>query len=264
MEGFILKKMLSRFFFPLPICLEVLLVGLFLLWFTKRQKGGKIMVTVGTALLLLFSYDLFSVVFLKDLERNYQPFSPAKTNVLQAQSPAAPVKWVVVLGGGHAADPDIPLSSQLDHSTMVRLVEGVLLHRKNPGSKLIVSGGRVDGKISDAEVMSNVAEAMGVPRQDIILENQSWDTEDEARLLKPMVQNDVFILVTSASHMLRSMRLFESYEMHPLPAPTDYLVRDADGFFPELAFPEPRALTKATRVVYEYLGLAWLKLKGVI
>ncbi len=264
MDGFILKKILSRFFFPLPFCLEVLLVGLFLLWFTKKQKGGKIVVTVGTVLLLLLSYDQFSAVFLRGLERSYQPFNPAKTNVLQAQPPDAPVKWVVVLGGGHAVDPYIPSSSQLDHATMVRLVEGVLLYRKNPGSKLIVSGGRVDASISDAEVMANVAEAMGVPHQDIILENQSRDTEDEARVLKPMVQNNVFILVTSASHMLRSMRLFESHEMHPIPAPTDFLVRDAEAFNPDLLFPAPSALTKATRAVYEYLGLAWLKLKGVI
>jgi uncharacterized SAM-binding protein YcdF (DUF218 family) len=264
MHGFMLKKILSRFFFPLPLCLEILAVGLVLLWFTKKQKGGKIVVTVGAVLLFLLSYDGFSGGLLRGLERTYQPFSPARTGELQVQSLIVPVKWVVVLGGGHAADPNIPLSSQLDHTTMVRLVEGVLLHRKNPGSKLIVSGGRVDGLVSDAEVMANVAEAMGVPHQDIILENQSWDTEDEARLLKPLVQNDVFILVTSASHMLRSMKLFESHEMHPLPAPTDFLVRETDAFILDLYFPTPCALTKATRFVYEYLGLAWLKLKGVI
>ena len=264
MDGFILKKLVSRLFFPLPLCLEILAVGLFLLWFTKKQKGGRIVVTVGAVLLFLFSYDEFSGGLLRGLERTYQPFSPAKASELQVRSPVVPVKWVVVLGGGHAADPDIPLSSQLDPTTMVRLVEGVLLHRKNPGSKLIVSGGRVDGSISDAEVMSNVAQALGVPHHDIVVEDQSWDTEDEARLLKPLVQKDDFILVTSASHMFRSMRLFESFGMHPLPAPTDFLVRDTDASIQDLLFPTPSALAKATRAFYEYLGLVWLKLKGVI
>jgi uncharacterized SAM-binding protein YcdF (DUF218 family) len=264
MDAFMLKKIVSRLLFPLPICLELLLAGLFLLWFTKKHKTGRIVVTVGTALLLLLSYDRFSGDLLRGLERSYRPFSLATTDELQVRSRETAVKWIVVLGGGHTADPNIPLSSQLDHSSMVRLVEGVLLHRDNPGSKLIVSGGRVDSSLSDAEVMSNVAEAMGVSHQDIILEDQSRDTEDEARLLKPLVQNDAFILVTSASHMLRSMRLFESYGMHPHPAPTDYLVQDTDTFSPDSVFPEPGALAKATRAVYEYLGLAWLKLRGVI
>ena len=264
MDAFILKKIVSRLFFPLPLCLEILLVGLFLLWFTKKQKSGRIVITVGTVLLLLLSYDRVSDDFLRGLERSYRPFSLATTDKLQARSHETPVKWIVVLGGGHSADPNIPLSSQLDHSTMVRMVEGVLLYRQNPGSKLIVSGGLVDSSVSDAEVMSNVALAMGVSHQDIILEDQSRDTEDEAQLLRPVVQNDTFILVTSASHMFRSMRLFESYGMHPLPAPTDYLVRDTDTFNPDSAFPEPGALAKATRAVYEYLGLAWLKLRGVI
>ena len=264
MDGLILKKMVSRLFFPLPLCLEILLVGLLLLWFTKKQKSGRIIITVGTILLLLLSYDRFSGDLLRGLERSYRPYSLATTGELQVRSHETPVKWIVVLGGGHTADPEIPLSSQLDHSTMVRLVEGVLLYGQNPGSKLIVSGGRVDSSVSDAEVMSNVAIAMGVSQQDIILEDQSRDTEDEARFLKSLIQKEPFILVTSASHMLRSMRLFESCGMHPLPAPTDYLVRDTDAFTPDSVFPEPGALAKATRVVYEYLGLAWLKLRGVI
>jgi uncharacterized SAM-binding protein YcdF (DUF218 family) len=264
MAAFMLKKILSRFLFPLPICIGVLLLGLVLLWLTKKEKAGKIVVTVGTILLLLLSYNISSEKLLRGLERSYPPLDLAGSGELTAQAPGAGVKWVVVLGGGHTADPSIPLSSQINHPTMVRLVEGMLLYRKNPGSRLIVSGGRVDGAVSDAELMANFLKAVGVPHQDIILEDQSWDTEDEARLLKPLVQNDAFILVTSASHMLRSMRLFESYGMHPIPAPTDYLVRDTDTPSADALFPEPGALIKFTRLVYEYLGLAWLTVRGVI
>jgi uncharacterized SAM-binding protein YcdF (DUF218 family) len=264
MTGFMLKKVLSRFLFPLPMCIEILLVGLVLLWFTKKQKSGKIVVTVGTILLLLLSYNASSDPFLRELERRYPPYELAGPSELSAQAPGAAIKWVVVLGGGHQVDPHIPLSSKINHPTLVRLVEGMLLYRKNPGSKLVVSGGRVYGSISDAELMSRLAEAVGAPREDIIVEDQSWDTEDEARLLKPLVQNDAFILVTSASHMVRSMKLFESYGMHPIPAPTDHMVLESETFSPDLLFPEPNALVKVTRLVYEYLGLAWLKVRGVI
>ncbi len=264
MTAFMLKKILSRFLFPLPVCVLILLAGLALLWFTKRQKSGKILVTVGTVLLLLLSYNAVSESLLRGLERSYRPVNAAGTGEPQGRAPEAPVKWIVVLGGGHTADPNVPLSSQLDRSTLVRLVEGVLLYRENPGSKLIVSGGRVDGSISDAELMSKVAGTIGVPQQDIVLEDQSWDTEDEARAIKPLVGKDAFILVTSASHMLRSMKLFENHGMHPVPGPTDFLVRDTETFSADSLFPEPNSLVKATRLVYEYLGLAWLKVRGVI
>jgi len=264
MAAFMLKKTLSRFLFPLPLCLEILLVGLVLLWFSKKQKSGKIVVTVGTILLLLLSYNGSSNNFLRELERRYPSYALAGPNELPSRSPDTAIKWVVVLGGGHQVDPNIPVSSQINHPTLVRLVEGIRVYRKNPGSKLIVSGGRVDSSISDAKLMANLAEALGAPREDLVVEEQSWDTEDEARLLKPLIQNDAFILVTSAYHMHRSMKLFESYGMHPIPAPTDHLVRESETFSPDSVFPEPNALVKVTRLVYEYLGLAWLKVKGVI
>jgi uncharacterized SAM-binding protein YcdF (DUF218 family) len=262
--AFMLKKTLSRFLFPLPLCLEILLVGLVLLWFTKKLKSGKIVVTVGTILLLVLSYSGSSESFLRALERRYPSYDLAGPNELTPRSPGTPIKWVVVLGGGHKVDPDVPVSSQINHPTLVRLVEGMRLYRKNPGSKLIVSGGRVDSSISDAKLMATLAEAMGAPREDLVVEEQSWDTEDEARLLKPLIQNDAFILVTSAYHMHRSMKWFESYGMHPIPAPTDHLVREGETFSPDSVFPEPDALVKVTRLVYEYLGLVWLKVKGVI
>jgi hypothetical protein len=37
---FLFKKIVAPFFFPLSLCLEILLFGLFLLWFTSREKFG--------------------------------------------------------------------------------------------------------------------------------------------------------------------------------------------------------------------------------
>ena len=190
MAAFMLKKMLSRLLFPLPICIEILLVGLVLLWFTKKQKAGRIVVTVGTVLILLLSYNASSDIFLRGLERSYKPFDQAALDEFRARSPDAPIKWVVVLGGGHTIDPTIPLSNQINHPTLARLVEGILLYRKNPGSKLVVSGGRVDASIPDAEVMSNLAEAMdSAPKSGkwklraVIGKSMAWyeEPEDAAR-----------------------------------------------------------------------------------
>ena len=46
-----LVKIVSRLFFPLPVICELMIVGLVLLWFTRRQKAGRILVTTTRRLL---------------------------------------------------------------------------------------------------------------------------------------------------------------------------------------------------------------------
>ena len=44
---FLFKKLVAPLFFPVSLCLTCLAAGLILLWFTKKQKAGKIVTTVG-------------------------------------------------------------------------------------------------------------------------------------------------------------------------------------------------------------------------
>jgi len=89
---FLIKKIVAPFFLPLSICLEILLLGLFVLWFTRRQRTGKILVSIGVILLTTISYGAVSDMFLGPLESKYLPITD--TSAFQD------VKWVVVLGGG--------------------------------------------------------------------------------------------------------------------------------------------------------------------
>ena len=38
------------------------------------------------------------------------------------------VKWVVVLGGGHASNPEFPANAQIENSSLACLVEGIRIH----------------------------------------------------------------------------------------------------------------------------------------
>lgn len=221
---FLFKKIVAPFFLPVPFCLEILLLGLFLLWFTRKQRAGKILVSIGVVLLATLSYVAVSDVLLRPLEYNYPPLLKVKH--------AHDVKWVVVLGGGHTSDPRIPVTSQLSDASMARVVEGIRLHNMLPASKLILSGGSAFDPVPNAKVLADVALAIGVDKQDLILESVSKDTKDEARLIRKIVGNDRFILVTSASHMPRSMALFKNLEMQPIPAPTDHWVKERQSMSP--------------------------------
>jgi len=253
---FLFKKIVAPFFFPLSICLELFIVGLFTLWFTRRQKTGKIIVSIGVILLTTISYGAVSDMFLGPLESKYLPI----TNTSAYQD----VKWVVVLGGGHFPGPNLPITDQLTDASLVRLVEGIRIHKKLSNSKLLLSGGSVFDSTSDAGVMAKMAMALGIEKKEIVLESESKDTKDQARFIQNIIGNNRFVLVTSASHMARSVALFRAKGMKPIPAPTGFQVKNTLKISPATFFPSGKGIDKMERVVYEYLGIVWAKLRGQI
>ena len=120
---FLLKKIISPFLMPVPAVLLLALVGLFCLWFTRRQKTGKVLVTMSTLLLGFFSYGAVSDMLARPLEHEYAPIAYFES--------LKGVKWVVVLGGGSAVDKELPLSTYLSDASLVRLAEGVYIHNSN-------------------------------------------------------------------------------------------------------------------------------------
>jgi uncharacterized SAM-binding protein YcdF (DUF218 family) len=253
---FLLKKIVSPLLYPLPLCFEILFLGLIVLWFSRKQKTGKVVVSLGVALLAALSYDAVSNALLRPLEYHYD--SPENLGEI------SDVKWVVVLGAGHTSDSRIPITSQISGSSLVRLIEGIRLHKLLHRSELILSGGGGFDSVPNANIMADVAMAIGVDRNDLILEPLSKDTRDEARLIQKIVGGDRFILVTSASHMPRSVSLFKKLGMKPVPAPTGHQVKERQGMSPTMFFPSPDNLRKAEIAFHEYLGSVWAKFRGQV
>ncbi len=261
---FVLKKIISQLFSPAPLCLEILLVGLFFLWFTRKQRTGRIIASAGVFIFLVMCYSAGPNILLRQLENKYPPLCLSGTFDTAVGSDISSVKWIVVLGGGHISDPNIPITSQISESTLVRLIEGIRLYKKIPGSKLILSEGKVFDVVAGSETMAEVAKAIGINQEDLILESESIDTADEAQIIKPMVGDGKFILVTSAVHMPRSVALFERLGMHPIPAPTDYLVIESQSASPGDFFPSSAGMKRVEVALHEYIGLIWAKLRGQI
>ncbi len=259
---FLLKKIISPLFYPLTLCLMLMICGLVLLWFTKRQKSGKILVSMGVFFMVALSYGTISDSLLRPLERT---FTPLLTENLPGPVPfEQKVKWIVVLGGGHASDPGLPVASQISFESLARLTEAVRLYRSLPGTKLILSGGAVFDPVSNARIYFKTARIMDVSGRDLVLSEQARDTAEEARFVQKMVGRDPFILVTSAYHMPRAMALFKKQGMDPIPAPAAHLVKEQPYRTPGDFFPSAVNLHKAQTAVHEYLGFAWSKSRGRI
>jgi uncharacterized SAM-binding protein YcdF (DUF218 family) len=251
---FPLKEMAISLLSPLPICIWILVAGVMLLWRFPSMKIGKISITFGISLLLFFSLPLFPVFLLGNLERKYDSRA-YENDRIEKQT-----RYIVVLAGGYEDYPKIPIASRFSHQGLLRIVTGIQLYKKCVETKLIVSGGTGGGSIPEAELMAKLSIDLGVPIEDIILESKSTSTFEEAVLIKPIVANNEFFLVTSASHMPRSMALFTKLGMKPLPVPVGYLVKR--GGVDLTLIPSPYNLVKSYTFLYEFFGLIKERLLG--
>jgi uncharacterized SAM-binding protein YcdF (DUF218 family) len=260
---FLLKKIIGSMLLPLPACLLIAFLGLFLLWRGRREMTGKILVTLGLVSLTVMSYLPVSRAIDDPLKKPFEAYMPERASVLDPTA-AREVKYVVVLAGGHAPDPSVPVTAWLTCHSLLRLLEGVRIFRQHPESRLVLSGCGTFDPVPEAHVMADVARFLGVDSRDMILEAGSYDTEDQARLIRPIVQNQPFVLVTSAIHMRRSMALFRKQGMNPIPAPAGKTKDIEPVVTPAWFFPNVDALEDSTAAAHEYLGLAWARLRGQI
>jgi uncharacterized SAM-binding protein YcdF (DUF218 family) len=258
---FFAKKLLSVFFYPSSVGLLLLAAGLALLWFTGRARLGKLLATSGFGVLLLFSYNAVADLLLYPLEEQHPVLYPrAQLDAAIARAGATP-RWIVVLAAGHVSDARLPPADRLGVAAMTRLVEGIRLHGQLPGSKLLLSGG-LGTPEKYADVVGAVAEELGVRREDMVLHREGWYTEEEAATIAPLVGKQPFVLVTSASHMRRSMALFRKRGTNPIAAPTFHMAKDAPGVGLDAFFPWPGPLSESNAAAHEYMGMFWSKLRG--
>lgn len=155
---FTLKKYIGGMMLPLPLLLLVIALGLALVWFSRFQKSGKSLITLGWLALLLLSLQPVADGLLRPIENKYPTWQGNQK-----------VGYIVVLGGGYTWDPDWAPSSNLINNSLPRLNEGIRLWLANPGAKLIFTGAAAKtNPVSTAEAGARVAESLGVPRSSII------------------------------------------------------------------------------------------------
>ncbi len=262
---FSFKKILASLFSPLSLCITTIACGLLLLCFSKKQKIGKSLVTFGLILLIVSSYEGVSGRILRTLESQYPPINLSRVVAHQNRGTAeGSVKWIVVLAGGIAGDANSPYQIQISHHSRIRLMEGIRLHRMIPGSKIILTGGiGFDGR-PEATTMSRVAMDLGVNRSDMVLEVEARDTKDHPLFVRDIVHDDPFILVTSAFHMPRAVKLFAKQGLFPIPAPAGQWTPPLRFWSLVNFFPSAAGMRLAELAYHEYMGLTWAWIRGQI
>ena len=248
--GFILKKLISMWLMPLPFCCLIILLGLMLSYW--RAHIGRAIAFTGVALLMLFSWQPFANSVLYPLEQQYPKFDITQ-----------PVDAIVVLGNCHTISDEIPPMAQLCGTGLYRLMEGYRIWQTNPEAELLLSGYAGDESRPYAEVAGEIALSLGVPKDKIRLFPTAQDTQQEAELTGPFLKGKSFALVTSASHMQRSIKWFEQQSIEGqalelIPAPAFFGAQETSSNWKI----ETSALMKTERTWYELLGRAWAAIKS--
>ena len=250
---FLLKKFLGNLLMPVPITLLLLLWASLLLLRRKTRWLGIIIVLIATALLFVGSYAPLSNQYIAQFE----------TQIPSYQQNQNLVDYVAVLGSWHQSVSDQPVTSELSPTAIVRLTEGIRIYRLNPGSKLIFTGfkGVVEDPVSYPEKLQELALALGVPAEDILVFSGPRDTMEEAETIAANFSDASLVLVTTAVHMPRALNLFHRVGLDPIPAPTEHLSKPFKSWW---NFPTGKTLEHSEYWAHERLGLLWINLTGQV
>ncbi|MCD6094578.1 YdcF family protein [bacterium] len=231
-------KILEEFFLPSVFIFILILSGAILLFKSKRKKIGKILIVLGLCFYWFFSITPVSDLILSPLENKYPPVSKVELNKAER---------IVLLLGGKESDP-----RRANEVLRLRFLKGQPF-------KIIISGrDPLNPEKKEAEEIKTFLVERGITPQNIILENNSRNTKENAKNTKAIVGDEPFFLVTSAYHLPRAMEIFKKIKTTPIPAPTDFKIEknyDILDFFPHA-----KNLRKTNLAFHEYLALLYLKI----
>ena len=254
---FTLKKFISRIFFPFPMGLEIITLGLIFLVLdkTKHRKLGKILIFSGIVFLYAAGTEPIMDQLVYPFEHKYMPVTQKTPGI----------KYIVVLGGDYESSPELPASINLNPLTLSRVIEALRLKSIYPDALIIFSGGRMYKRsLSCAEVMKTTAVRLGINGKQILLNSSGYDTRGEVVSLKKRLEDEKFLLVTSASHMHRAEAMFKKEGLYPVPSPSSYLSPVKNGYTLMDFFPSWSGMQKSERLIYEIQGLLWASIKKYI
>lgn len=248
-----LTKLLSLLLYPLSQALLLCLFALLAL-LLHRVRTGILSLLLGLSWLYLCSTAVFADYLMGTLEDSYPP---------KALSVVAEADAIVLLGGATRGDVHMGTLGDLNQQAD-RLVYAVALFKAGKSPRLVISGGGQSGGRTEAQIMEELLQVMGVPAHAILLEDKSRDTYQNAvytaQMLKELNIRQI-LLVTSAFHMRRAEALFAAQGLDVIPAPTDYQ-RLVSPPLVSRWLPAVSDLWQSTYALHELLGYQVYRYQG--
>jgi len=255
---FYLSKILNFFINPMHILSLVILIQLFIIFFTQSKK-----------LVILFS-KLFFILF---LFFGYNPLSSFLLNKIEdyiqtSKYPVQQLTGVIVLGGSFNSGLESKERNEVSlNSSAERLTKALEIYKKNPRLLILFSG--FSGELkpqgwSESDMAKKFFLDQGVKLDNLIFENQSRNTFENVQFSKDIIANykGTWGLITSASHMPRSFFAFKKQSLILEPINVDYKTGTSRMFW--INFDISSGLGNWSIILHELMGISYYKITNKI
>ena len=222
---FILSKVVQFCIEPLN---WVIIFVLFSLLFLGLRKP-----LICKRFLLLALLDLLVIGWLPTSEALMGPLENSISKPDLAKLSEGEIGGIIILGGAIKGGEIVLDRGEVSiNSSAERLTKALELIRKYPDLPFIFSGfsGCVSPKgMSEADAFKQLVQEQGLNDKNGHYEKQSRNTYENVTFMKPMIleieqgrPSKPWLLITSASHMYRSVKIFQKQGLEVLPLPVDY------------------------------------------
>jgi uncharacterized SAM-binding protein YcdF (DUF218 family) len=249
---FILSKLLSFFLSPFNWLLLFAIVASL----TKNQTRKKRWVIFCTCWFLLFS----NPYLIHKLTLNWQ----AKQHVMK-QGEQYPIG--ILLAGFVGFE--FKTEQGFYGAASDRFIQAIRLYQLGHIKKILITGG--SGSIwrqqyKEADFVKDQLQQMGVAKDDILSENQSRNTYENAiytkKLLDSLQIKAPYLLITSAMHMKRSEKVFTKAGLSTIPYPCNFSSINNPQSFWNAITPTYKAFEGWDNYLKEVVGLLIYKMTG--
>jgi uncharacterized SAM-binding protein YcdF (DUF218 family) len=257
-----MNKLLELFIPGSLSFLFITLIIVFLLLYNRKLNSrGKLLYGI-----ILFSYLIFSIP--KSASWLALPLTHDYISIPDSKS-GKNARAIVLLDAGAAqlSEGEIRISFP-NKTAALRLLETIRVYQLLDSPVVIVSAGDSNlksGMRSNAFILKEQLMKNGVPVNRIVVDSLSKNTRDHGLNVSKILKNrDIkeFILVTSPSHMYRSLRSFQKEGMHPIASISrgdlDH-IRDWKVYIPSTD-----ALEFTQGTIHEYFGILFYYLRSYI
>lgn len=248
--AFGLYKLVKMTVYPLTWIWALMILTVVLLF--CRQTAARVTmarITACSALALLYglSAGRISDNLAGMLEQSYPPYQATAGQSYDA---------IVVLDSDFLPMGGMRPVAELSYESLQRTLCGADAYSQGLSKKLVLSGSH-DGTAE----MAKLASRFDVPEHAIVLEGDGRNTYESAKEVRKLLGPQTkILLVTSAIHIPRAVRLFQKQGMKITPYPCGYLTAAQVGMWestlPELLLPDINVLVRSTLAVNELAALA--------
>lgn len=243
-----IKKFLTAFLLPPGGFIVILLATGVWLTFFRKNKAGWLNLALG---LMLWGLSVAPVAngLMSSLENGMSIPESVTGDV------------IILLGGGtiHEAR-DLTGSGFPTNDMMERMVTAVRLQKQLQVPILITSGSVWSEQPAGAWVVRRLLIDLGVSKDDLLVEAQSWDTDENAYFSNKICQKQGFnspILLSSPYHIKRAKMLFHHHGLSVTPYPAYLHAKESEPFTWRDMLPQYYHFANSAKALREYLGISY-------